>query len=351
MKISIIHRYFEKRLTENNYPSHHKWACDALEKSTNWKAQLLATSKFKIPQKLEFFLNKTVFRGSPGSKVELSAWRASRKSDLFYSISGPLALAHLYPKRLLSWVFTKPPALSRGFKLAHRAYKPYNLRSNAGFLCLTPKAEEYYSRFAPSKFIPWCVDLELFDGAPPKKLPEKPFFLATGKTYRDYATLVKAAKEVVAEIRIIGPSNQKPKDLPSNVNWIETSLNQPDQAIDYPTLREWYAQCIAVCIPLSGDADDTCGYTNILEAMAMCKPVLMTQSGCLHINAETGGFGIVIKPRDVQGWVNAINHLHQDHEKALGMGNRGREIVERDFTIERFNQDVLEFIETILNKS
>ena len=351
MKISIVHRYLESRLNENNYPSHHKWASDAVENYSKWEAQFLSTSSFPVSRLLEMFLNKTFFRGSPGSKVELSAWKASRKSDLIYSISGPLALAHLYPRKLLSWVFTEPPSLSRSLKLAHRAYKPYNLRSNAGFLCLTPKAEVYYSRFGPSKFIPWCVDLEFFNGAAPKKLPEKPFFLATGKTYRDYATLVKAAKEVAAEIRIIGPSNQKPKDLPSNVNWIETSLNQPDQAIDYPTLREWYAQCIAVCIPLSGDADDTCGYTNILEAMAMCKPVLMTQSGCLHINAETGGFGIVIKPRDVQGWVNAINHLHQDHEKALGMGNRGREIVERDFTIERFNQDVLEFIETILNKS
>ena len=48
------------------------------------------------------------------------------------------------------------------------------------------------------------------------------------------------------------------------------------------TLKEWYAQSLAVCIPLSGDADDTCGYTNMLEAMAMRKPVLMTQSGCLH---------------------------------------------------------------------
>jgi hypothetical protein len=46
-----------------------------------------------------------------------------------------------------------------------------------------------------------------------------------------------------------------------------------------------------------------------------------------------------------------MNLLHEDHEKALKMGNRGREIVERDFTIERFNQDVLGFIETILNKS
>jgi len=351
LKIAVVHSYLENRLNESNYPSQHKWASDAVLEHPSWEAQLLPTSKFKIPQKFEFFLNKTVFRGSPGSKVELSAWKAARISDLIYSISGPLALAHLYPKKLLSWVFTEPPALGKGFKLAHRAYKPYNLRSNAGFLCLTPKAEEYYSQFAPSKFIPWCVDLGLFDGAPPKKLPKKPFFLATGKTYRDYATLVKAAKNIAAEIRIIGPTTQKPENLPSNVNWIDTSSNPPDQAIDYPTLREWYAQCIAVCIPLSGDADDTCGYTNMLEAMAMRKPVLMTQSGCLHINPKTDGFGMQIKPRDARCWADAMYHLQADHEKALELGNRGREIVERDFTIERFNNDVLRFIDTILNKS
>jgi glycosyltransferase involved in cell wall biosynthesis len=351
LKISIVHRYIESRLNENNYPSHHNWAYDAVEKHSGWKAELLTTSKFKLPQNLEFFLNKTVFRGSPGSQVELSAWKAARKSDLIYSINGPLALAHLYPKKLLSWVFSTPPNITSGLKLAHRSYKPYNLRANAGFLCLTPKAEEYYSRFAPSKFIPWCVDMELFDGAPPKKLPQKPFFLATGKTYRDYATLVKAAKEVAIEIRIIGPRNQKPEDLPSNLKWIDTSSNPPDQAIDYLTLREWYAQCIAVCIPLSGDADDTCGYTNLLEAMAMRKPVLMTQSGCLHISPETEGFGIQIKSRDAEGWIKAMNLLHEDHEKASKMGDRGREIVERDFTIERFNQNVLQFIKTILNKN
>ena len=85
--------------------------------------------------------------------------------------------------------------------------------------------------------------------------------------------------------------------------------------------------------------------------MAMRKPVIMTQSGCLHINPETHGFGIQIKPRDAQGWTHAMNHLQEDHEKVLEMGKRGRKIVERDFTIERFNQEVIEFIETILKKS
>ena len=84
--------------------------------------------------------------------------------------------------------------------------------------------------------------------------------------------------------------------------------------------------------------------------MAMRKPVIMTQSGCLHINPESDGFGIQIKPRDAQGWSQAMNHLRRDHEQARKMGIRGREIVERDFTIERFNKDVVEFMETTIAK-
>jgi len=56
-----------------------------------------------------------------------------------------------------------------------------------------------------------------------------------------------------------------------------------------------------------------------------------------------------IKPRDVQGWADAMKHLQEDHEKALELGKRGREIVESDFTIERFNQDVIEFIKYCSN--
>ena len=84
--------------------------------------------------------------------------------------------------------------------------------------------------------------------------------------------------------------------------------------------------------------------------MAMRKPVLMTRSGCLHINPGTDGFGMQINAGDTEGWAQAMNHLQQDDKKVLEMGNTGREIVEQDFTIERFNQDVLRFIETILNK-
>lgn len=267
---------------------------------------------------------------------------------MIYSVCGPPAVAKYINKKVISWVFRPPEKSSSGIM---DSYSKRNSFSHKAFFCLTSKAEKYYSQYAKSKFIPWCVDLDLFDGKQHTHNQGSPFFLATGKTGRDYATLVNAAYLVNAEIRIIGPRNQKPDKLPANVNWIETSEDPPDKAIAYPTLRDWYSQSIGVCIPLSGDADDTCGYTNMLEAMAMCKPVLMTKSGCLHINPETDGFGTEIKPRDAQGWAQAMIHLLQDGEKAKKMGHRGRVIVERDFTIERFNKDVLEFIETILSKS
>ena len=67
---------------------------------------------------------------------------------------------------------------------------------------------------------------------------------------------------------------------------------------------------------LSGDAEDTCGYTNMLEAMAMRKPVLMTRSGCLHIDPESGGFGKLIEPQDYKGWAECNERLIENKEVA-----------------------------------
>jgi glycosyltransferase involved in cell wall biosynthesis len=349
--ISLFHPYLENRIPDialGLYPKQHLWGIDALKDSKEFNSKFIYTEKFKINSLVERFINKTILKGSMGVKIELSMLIASSKCNFIYSVCGPPTVARFAKNKLISWVFRPPINTDSQWS---NSYNLKNLSAHRCFLCLTKNAEQYFSQFAPAKFIPWCVDLDLFDGITLPNHSTKPFFLASGKTGRDYETLVKAANNTNIEIRIIGPSNQRQRDLPPNVNWIDTSSNPPDQAIDYPTLREWYAQCIAVCIPLSGDADDTCGYTNMLEAMAMRKPVIMTKSGCLHINPEMGGFGKQIKPRDAQGWTVAMNQLQKDHEKALEMGNRGREIVERDFTIERFNNDVLRFIETILNKS
>ena len=351
-QIACLHPYVENRqkeIEQGLYPRNHLWGLEQIELEKNWTTTIVSPSAVSIPSLLEKMLNQVFFRGSPGAKAELAALRSSRTADLIYSVCGPLTLVRRFRKaKLVSWVFREPPYLGKGPRLAHAAYLAKNLNAHSGFLCLTPKAEEKFRQFAPSRFLPWCVDLELFNGKSADKKPKKPFFLATGKTERDYETLTQAAQKVSAEVRIIGPSSLCPENLSSNIRWINTSDDPPDQAIDYPTLRKWYAQCIGVCIPLTGDADDTCGYTNLLEGMAMAKPVLMTKSGCLGLDPEIEGCGLWIRPKDMEDWRAKMNLLMEKPDHADEMGKNGREIVERNFCPNRFGVDVVDFLKTII---
>ena len=54
-----------------------------------------------------------------------------------------------------------------------------------------------------------------------------------------------------------------------------------------------------------------------------------------------------IKPKDTKGWTYAMNYIIKNYDKALQMGNRGRNIVEKDFTINRFNKNLLDFLRPV----
>lgn len=347
--LSIVHPYIEGRKKDIEmglYPRQHLWGLEGIEGENSWTSNFVETHKLYIPKLLERILNRLLFRQSPGVRTEIAAWLASKSSDLIYSVCGPLSFSRFYKRaKLVSWVFRKP---ERSTRQTFDPYSSKNLESHAGFLCLTSNAEESFSKHSHAKFLPWCVDLEMFDGKPPRESVDPPFFLATGKTGRDYQTLIKGADSVEAELRIIGPKNQRPSSLPPNVKWLDTTEDPPDQAIDYPTLREWYAQCIGVCIPLSGDADDTCGYTNLLEGMAMAKPVLMTKSGCLSLNPETEGCGLWIRPKDIEDWKGKMNLLIEKPNLASKMGDMGRKIAERKFSPARFDADVVDFLKKLM---
>ena len=348
-RLSLIHPYIEGRrkdIEKGLYPRQHLWGLEKIECNKSWTSKVVETQKIPFPDLLERILNRLLFRQSPGAKTEIASWRASKSSDLIYSVCGPLSLSRFYKRaKLVSWVFRKP---ERSTRQTLDPYSSKNLDAHSGFLCLTPSAERNFSKHSLTKFLPWCVDLEMFDGKQPRKRVDSEFFLATGKTGRDYQTLIDGADSVAAELRIIGPKEQRPSSLPPNVRWLDTTEDPPDQAIDYPTLRDWYAQCIGVCIPLSGNAEDTCGYTNMLEAMAMRKPVLMTRSGCLHINPKERDFGCLIEPNDSRGWSEAMKGLLMKPQTVHRFGNQGRQIAEKEFSIERFDRDLLQFLQVIL---
>ena len=75
------------------------WGVDALNAFDGWKTRNLSSHNFKSYKVLDFFLDKSIFKGSPGSNVEFSALTASFQLDLIYSVCGPLAFSTLYPQK------------------------------------------------------------------------------------------------------------------------------------------------------------------------------------------------------------------------------------------------------------
>jgi len=77
------------------------------------------------------------------------------------------------------------------------------------------------------------------------------------------------------------------------------------------------------------------GFSNaILEGMAMGKPIIATDMGGNSEAIVDGDTGIIIPPNHPQKLADAIVRLYRDVNLRKRMGERGRERVEKHFTLE-----------------
>ncbi len=80
--------------------------------------------------------------------------------------------------------------------------------------------------------------------------------------------------------------------------------------------------------------------TTVLEAMAAGKPVIATAHGGVIEQIENGITGLLVSPKDPCDMSSAIEHLISNRDDRLRMGQAGRERVLRNFTVERYVNDI-----------
>lgn len=90
--------------------------------------------------------------------------------------------------------------------------------------------------------------------------------------------------------------------------------------------------------------------TAILEAMAMAKPVVATEVGCLREMVIEGKNGYLVPSRKPRELAEAILGLLKDRDLAQNMGGEGRRRVENLFSIERMVGKREELFEEILEQ-
>jgi hypothetical protein len=218
-------------------------------------------------------------------------------------------------------------------------------RAHSGVVALTPAAADQARRLAPRArvaHLAWGADMSCF----PELGYEGGWFLSCGLTNRDYRTLSAAADRCSCRVRVAGRPQVPGLNWPSKVELI------PGGNAPYGTwLREHYTHAAAVLIVLKEDGQERTanGFTNLIEAMGMGRPVIVTRTGALpgEIDVEQAGCGLHVPPGDPVALADAMQVLARDPDGARQMGERGRELARRRYSIGRYAGDLHRFFESL----
>jgi len=191
-------------------------------------------------------------------------------------------------------------------------------------------------------FTPFMVDADFF--APDQVTPRdsalskelligKPMSCSVGLEFRDYPTLMKAVKGLDLQVVVAAGSPWSKRkdetagaDIPENVT--VRRFTQYD-------LRQVYADSAFMVMPLY-NVNFQAGVTAILEAMAMSKAVICSQTpGQTDVVIE-GETGLYVPPEDPEALRKAIQYLLDHPEEAERMGRGGRKRIEEYMSLDHY---------------
>jgi hypothetical protein len=208
---------------------------------------------------------------------------------------------------------------------------------------MTPVAYDHAARIAPRAaraHLGWGVELATYPVHP----YEPAFGLSCGKTYRDYEVVRRAFRDLPdVSLNLICPKSADLASMPPNVRVV--TGGKSDGSVSYAELRDtYYRRAAFSLITITPDPTErrAIGFTNLLEAMALARPVIVTRTGALlrEIDVEREGIGLYVEPGDADGLRAAVRRLVADPAEAAAMGLRGRALCERRYTIDRYARDL-----------
>ena len=188
----------------------------------------------------------------------------------------------------------------------------------------------------------WGPDLD-FPGfsAAPRAANDAPV-VATGKTGRDMGLLVEALRRVGAPARVYGKAEEFASEtLPENVTIVPSMPPSSTQYGQYSyeyTLSDLH-QASVVAIPLR-ERHPLHGLTEIADALACAKPVIVTRASYFDVDVEAIGCGWWVEPGDVDGWTRALREALSDRERLARMGEAGREWARARWNARKFADDL-----------
>ncbi len=151
-----------------------------------------------------------------------------------------------------------------------------------------------------------------------------PTICSAGLEWRDYATLLRAVDGLHVNVCIGAHSPWSRQSSGIEGGGVTLPPNVCVKQYGYAELRTLYSESAIVVVPLKQN-DFQAGITVILEAMAMGRPVITTQTDGMApglINEENC---LLTPAGDANALRSAISRLLENPSEAKRMGDRGRE--------------------------
>jgi glycosyltransferase involved in cell wall biosynthesis len=193
---------------------------------------------------------------------------------------------------------------------------------------------------ATTPVAPWGPDLDF----PGYTATGDELVVSAGQTGRDPETLLRALDRVGAPARVYVDRREHgngdlstPGSAAIEVVGTREGGGPP---LHYGAVLEDLRRASVVAIPLPR-SDRLLGLTELNDALALAKPVVMTRTDAIDVDVEAIGCGFTVEAGDVDGWARALVRLTEDAELRAAMGARGREFAERHHNAETFDRHIV----------
>jgi glycosyltransferase involved in cell wall biosynthesis len=252
----------------------------------------------------------------------------------------------IFPKpvcMLIHWAVTVP---------ANKLKRPFSRLYVRGFDHLFFFSEELLNLSVKTGWIKtgealhWGYDLDYYDKTGNVDLKQdKIAFLSTGTEKRDFKTICAAFTKAKQPLRCYAAEFYNGVDYASffksfeldksliEIILLKKRINLVEQTI--------WANCIVIpLLPFNKGKIYPCGLTSLVEAMALAKPVIITDNPYNGIDVEKIGCGIKVAYNDIDGWVNAIKYIADHKEAAIAMGKKGYYFVKSQYNMKIFGKEL-----------
>lgn len=178
----------------------------------------------------------------------------------------------------------------------------------------------------------WGANLDYFRKySTPNVSKEGAFIMSSGHSGRDFDIVIRASRKINFPFRIYCRPGSYPKSalIPKNVEIFSGTF-------PFEKICKDYANASIILIPLSPNPQGTVGFSSLLEAMAMGKPVIMTSNENIDVDLQTENMGIVVAENDVDAWVDAMSSLLNNHVLLKEMGANSLRLGTEKFNVNIF---------------